>query len=78
MAIWVTSVCLNIALNVLFLRDGLFVAPLASTVAYGALLVMHSVAFAREIGGYRPLVPRWADLRALVSRRPAAAEAGGQ
>jgi O-antigen/teichoic acid export membrane protein len=67
MLMWLSAVVLNIALNVLFLHDGLFVAPLASSVAYGLLLVMHTVAFAREAGGFRALVPRGSDLRVLLS-----------
>jgi O-antigen/teichoic acid export membrane protein len=67
MLMWLSAVVLNIALNVLFLPYGLFIAPLASSVAYGLLLVMHTVAFAREAGGYRALVPRASDLRVLLS-----------
>jgi O-antigen/teichoic acid export membrane protein len=67
MLMWLSAVVLNIALNVLFLRDGLFVAPLASSVAYGLLLVMHTVAFAREADGFRALLPRLSDLRVLLS-----------
>jgi O-antigen/teichoic acid export membrane protein len=67
MLMWLSAVVLNIALNVVFLPDGLFVAPLASSVAYGLLLVMHTVAFAREAGGYRALVPRFSDLKALLA-----------
>lgn len=67
MLMWLSAVVLNIALNVLFLPDGLFVAPLASSVAYGLLLIMHTAAFAREAGGYRALAPRAADLRVLLS-----------
>jgi O-antigen/teichoic acid export membrane protein len=67
MLMWLSAVVLNIALNVLFLPDGLFIAPLASSVAYGLLLIMHTVAFAREAGGFRALAPRASDLRVLLS-----------
>jgi O-antigen/teichoic acid export membrane protein len=67
MLMWLSALLLNLAINVLFLRDGLFVAPLASSLAYGLLLVTHTVAFAREVGGYRPLVPRPSDLKVVLS-----------
>lgn len=67
MLMWLSAVVLNVALNVVFLPDGLFVAPLASSVAYGLLLVMHTVAFAREVGGYWALVPRFSDLKAILA-----------
>jgi O-antigen/teichoic acid export membrane protein len=70
MLMWLGAMVLNVAINVLFLHDGLFVAPLASTIAYGGLLAMHTVAFAREIGGYRELVPRISDLKTLLASTP--------
>lgn len=68
-AIWIAGLLLDIALNVALLRPvGLFIAPLSSTVAYGVVLLAHIYAFTRYSGGWRPLIPRLADLRPLFTR----------
>lgn len=59
MLVWFVGLAVNIALNVAFLPShGTYIAPLSSSVAYGLLLVLYIRLFAREVGGYRPLVPR--------------------
>jgi O-antigen/teichoic acid export membrane protein len=59
MLVWVVGLAVNIAINLIFLpRSGTYVASLSSSVAYLLLLFLHMRLFAREVGGYRPLVPR--------------------
>jgi O-antigen/teichoic acid export membrane protein len=56
--VWFGALAVNLAINVAFLADeGTYIAPLASSVAYGFLLLLHVRLFAREAGGYRSLVP---------------------
>ena len=56
--VWVAGLAINLAINVAFLsKEGTYIASLASSVAYGLLLVLHMRIFAREAGGYRSLVP---------------------
>jgi O-antigen/teichoic acid export membrane protein len=56
--VWVGGLAVNLAINVAFLADeGTYIASLASSVAYGFLLLLHMRLFAREAGGYRSLVP---------------------
>ncbi len=71
-AAWIAGLALDIALNVVLLGPlGLFIAPLSSTVAYGLVLAAHIGRFAREMGGWRELMPRIADITALLDRRTA-------
>jgi O-antigen/teichoic acid export membrane protein len=56
--IWVVGLAINLGINVVFLpEEGTYIAPLASSVAYGFLLLLHVRLFAREAGGYRSLAP---------------------
>jgi O-antigen/teichoic acid export membrane protein len=58
-AFWAGALALNIAINVLLLPIyGVVVAPLASSVAYAAVLVLHARLFARMSGGWDTLRPR--------------------
>jgi O-antigen/teichoic acid export membrane protein len=68
-AIWVVGLAVNVAINVLFLPGrGAWVASLASSVAYGLLLVLHVWLFAHEAGSYRALVPRPREVVRFVRR----------
>ncbi|MFI5003733.1 MAG: oligosaccharide flippase family protein [Solirubrobacterales bacterium] len=72
---WIAGLVLDIALNVMLLGPlGLFIAPLSSTVAYGFVLAAHLGRFAREMGGWHELMPRTADIRALLNQRTAVRE----
>jgi O-antigen/teichoic acid export membrane protein len=65
--VWFVGLALNVAIILLFVRDGgTWVAALASSVAYAVLLFLHMRLFAREEGGYALLRPRWSDTRALL------------
>jgi O-antigen/teichoic acid export membrane protein len=56
--VWIGGLAVNLAINVAFLADqGTYIASLASSVAYGFLLLLHVRLFAHEAGGYRSLVP---------------------
>jgi O-antigen/teichoic acid export membrane protein len=71
--VWVVGLALNIAINVVFLKSGgTYVASLSSSIAYGAVLLLYMRLFARELGGYRRMMPRPREafdfLRLLVSR----------
>jgi O-antigen/teichoic acid export membrane protein len=56
--IWIGGLAINLAINVIFLADGgTYIASLASSVAYGLLLLLHMRMFAREAGGYRSMLP---------------------
>ena len=68
-ATWIAGLALDIVLNVALLRPlGLFVAPLSSSVSYGLVLAVHLRSFARTSGGARALLPRVAEIKALVGR----------
>jgi O-antigen/teichoic acid export membrane protein len=76
MLVWIPGLVLNLAINLLFLHDGVYIAALASSIAYTLLLVLHIRLFARTSGGYRELVPRPAEIvdlfvatRGLLRRR---------
>jgi O-antigen/teichoic acid export membrane protein len=70
-AAWIAGLILDIALNVVLLRPaGLFIAPLSSTVAYGFVLAVHLGRFTREAGGWRELVPSFAEIGPLLNPRP--------
>ena len=66
MLVWLPGIAVNLAINLLFLGSGAYVASLASSVAYALLLVLHVRLFARELGGYAPLRPRVAETIALA------------
>jgi O-antigen/teichoic acid export membrane protein len=56
---WVAGLVVNVLLNVLLLDSrGLYIASVASTVAYLIVLVLFMRLFQREIGGWRHLAPR--------------------
>jgi O-antigen/teichoic acid export membrane protein len=60
--VWFIGVAVNVGINVLFLRPGhLYVAALSSTIAYGLLLFLHMRMFARDVGGYRSLIPHMGE-----------------
>ena len=74
MLVWFAGLAVNLALNLILLPTaGTYIAPLASSVAYTLLLILHVRMFAREAHGYRPLIPRRSDfsLKALRSARAA-------
>ena len=65
--VWVIGLGVNLAINVAFLaNEGVYVAALASSVAYTLLLLLHMRLFARESGGYGPLTPRLGDVARFV------------
>jgi O-antigen/teichoic acid export membrane protein len=71
MLVWFVGLGVNLAINFALLpTHGTYIAPLASSVAYTLLLVLHVRMFATELHSYRSLLPRPSDfsLRAL---RPA-------
>jgi hypothetical protein len=50
---------LDVLLNVVFLKKhGVYIASLASTIAYTAILLLHMRMFAKEAGNYGILRPR--------------------
>jgi O-antigen/teichoic acid export membrane protein len=74
--VWFVGLGVNIAINVAFLPSaGLYVAPLASSIAYALLLVLHIRLFAKEAGGYGHLRPRLREVvqfvRVALGRGPA-------
>ncbi|MBS1868517.1 MAG: oligosaccharide flippase family protein [Actinobacteria bacterium] len=76
MLVWFVALAIDIAINLAFLRShGTAVAAIASSVAYGALYVMHVAMFARETGGVGALRPRFGEtaqmVRTALSRTPA-------
>jgi O-antigen/teichoic acid export membrane protein len=69
-AAWIAGLVLDVLLNVALLGPlGLFIAPLSSTVAYGLVLAVHLGPFTRAMGGWRELVPRFAEIGPLLSPR---------
>jgi O-antigen/teichoic acid export membrane protein len=74
MLVWFVGLGVNLTMNfVLLPSHGTYVAPLASSVAYTILLMLHVRLFARETHSYRSLIPRPRDLsiRAMRSARAA-------
>jgi O-antigen/teichoic acid export membrane protein len=70
--IWIVGLAINLAINVLFLADaGTYIASLASSVAYGLLLLLHMRMFARETGGYRSMLPSVPEAITFVRGLPA-------
>jgi O-antigen/teichoic acid export membrane protein len=70
--IWIVGLAINLAINVVFLADaGTYIASLASSVAYGLLLLLHMRLFAREAGGYRSMLPSVPEAVAFVRGLPA-------
>jgi O-antigen/teichoic acid export membrane protein len=76
--IWFVGLAINLAINLLFLDHGTYVAALSSSVAYVLLLALHMRLFKREAGSYRIFVPRRSDLTGLfrVSLRSPKPEPG--
>jgi O-antigen/teichoic acid export membrane protein len=57
--VWIPGVVLDVLLNVVFLKKhGVYIASLASTIAYTAILLLHMRMFAKEAGNYGILRPR--------------------
>jgi O-antigen/teichoic acid export membrane protein len=81
MVIWIVGLVLNIAINVAFIpTEGTYIASLSSSITYGLLLVLHMRLFAKQVGGYRVLVPRIGEaiefVRVILRRPFAAAQRG--
>jgi O-antigen/teichoic acid export membrane protein len=75
MLVWFIGLGVNLVMNfVLLPTKGTYIAPLASSVAYTLLLLLHVRMFAGEIDSFRSLLPRPSDfsLRALRSIRTVA------
>jgi O-antigen/teichoic acid export membrane protein len=73
MLVWVVGLAVNLVINVALLpKHGIWVAAMSSSVAYTMLLVLHMRLFARDIGGYRAMVPSlketWYFIRLAVDR----------
>jgi len=65
--IWYLGLALNLALNLVFLPGrGAWVAALASSVTYAAVLAFHVRLFAREAGGYGAVRPRLREVVRFV------------
>jgi O-antigen/teichoic acid export membrane protein len=57
--IWAIGLVLNLAINIAFLDEhGTYIASLSASITYVFIFVLHLRMFARELGGYGPLVPR--------------------
>jgi O-antigen/teichoic acid export membrane protein len=71
--VWVIGLSVNVAMNVLLLPErGLYIAALASSVSYAILLALHMLLLKREVGSWRPLIPRLGEVRRflrVVTRR---------
>jgi O-antigen/teichoic acid export membrane protein len=66
-AVWLVGLGINLAINVAFLPGrGAWVASLASSIAYAALLFLHVRLFVRETGGYGALRPRMREVVGFV------------
>jgi O-antigen/teichoic acid export membrane protein len=62
MLVWLVGLGVNLILNFTLLsKYGTYIAPLASSIAYGILLILHIRMFAEESGGYSVLLPRTSD-----------------
>lgn len=75
-ATWVLALVCNVIANLLLLEPlGGAVAPTASSLAYGAVLVAHIVVFSRDVGGLAALRPSvresWGVVAGAVRRTPA-------
>ena len=67
MLVWIPGLVINLGIVFVFLPGGpTYVAPLAASLAYILILVLHVRLFANESGGYRMLVPRPAETARLV------------
>jgi O-antigen/teichoic acid export membrane protein len=53
---WVVGLATNLALNVALLERGAYIAALSSSVAYIVVFAAHLTLFARELGGWSPLI----------------------
>jgi O-antigen/teichoic acid export membrane protein len=66
---WLAGLVLNLGVNLLFLeKEGLYIAPLASSLAYTLVLVLHIQLFSRQRGNWSWVLPRGADVRMLLRR----------
>jgi O-antigen/teichoic acid export membrane protein len=55
---WTVALVVNVVANLVLLDPlGVTIAPIISSVTYGAVLLVHLVVFAREAGGWGPLRP---------------------
>jgi O-antigen/teichoic acid export membrane protein len=69
MLVWVWGFALNLAINLTLLSTGgVKVAAIASTAAYGLLLLLHMRMFARDVGGYDAMRPRLDETVRLLAR----------
>lgn len=67
-ATWVLALVLDIAANLVLLGPlGSRVAPIASSVAYSGVLLVHVVVFRRELGSWSELCPRPREASHLVA-----------
>jgi O-antigen/teichoic acid export membrane protein len=65
--VWIPGLALNLALNlVLLAHHGTDVASIASSMAYALVLVLHMRMFARDLGGWSPLLPTLASVGSTV------------
>jgi O-antigen/teichoic acid export membrane protein len=65
--VWFVGLGVNVAINLVFLKGhGAYIASLSSSVAYSLLLALHVWLFARELGGYRRIVPRLGEAAGFV------------
>lgn len=53
---WVVALAINIVLNVALLERGAYIAALTSSISYILVFVVHLALFARELGGWLPLI----------------------
>ena len=66
--VWIPGVVIDVALNMALLkRHGAYIAPLASTISYTLVLLLHMRMFAREAGSYRVLVPHLAEVARFIT-----------
>jgi O-antigen/teichoic acid export membrane protein len=74
--VWIPGLALDVLLNVIFLKHhGVYIASLASSIAYAAILILHMRMFVKESGTYSSLRPRPREVvdfvRHALSPRPA-------
>lgn len=53
---WLLGLTVNLALNIALLERGAYIAALSSSIAYILVFAVHLALFARELGGWLPLV----------------------
>ncbi|MDP8909944.1 MAG: oligosaccharide flippase family protein [Chloroflexota bacterium] len=54
--VWLAGLSVNVALNLALLDRGAYIAALSSSVAYMLVFALHLAFFARELGGWLPLL----------------------